>query len=44
VMAGVRDMLAGWRQCLDEGIRDRGIVTTALLKDKAKGKKALPMY
>ena len=43
VMAGVRDMLAGWRQCLDEGVRDRGIVTTALLKDKAKGKKALPM-
>jgi hypothetical protein len=43
VMAGVKAMLADWRQCLDESVRDRGIVTIALLKDKAKGKKALPM-
>jgi hypothetical protein len=43
VMAGVGDMLADWRQCLDEDVRDRGIVTTALLKDKAKDKNALPM-
>ena len=43
VMAGVKDMLATWTRCLDEGVRDRGIVTTAVLKDKAKDKDALPM-
>jgi hypothetical protein len=45
VMRGVTDMLGAWRGCLDEGVRDRGIVTTALLRKKAKGKDedALPM-
>lgn len=45
VMEGVRSMLAAWRGCLDEIARDRGIVTTALLREKAKGKDkdALPM-
>jgi hypothetical protein len=45
VISGVRRMLAEWESCLDESVRDRGIVTTALLKGKAKGKEkdALPM-
>lgn len=45
VMRGVTDMLGVWRGCLDEDVRDRGIVTIALLKKKAKGKDkdALPM-
>lgn len=43
VMEGVKDMLAQWRSCLDEDVRDRGIVTTALLKKNSKNKDALPM-
>ncbi|GAB7329534.1 hypothetical protein MBLNU13_g01302t1 [Cladosporium sp. NU13] len=45
VMAGVKSMLEAWKECLDESVRDRGIVTTALLREKAKGKDkdALPM-
>ncbi|KAM0706505.1 hypothetical protein Q7P35_005832 [Cladosporium inversicolor] len=45
VIAGVKEMLAGWRACLDESVRDRGIVTTAFLREKAeaKDKDALPM-
>jgi hypothetical protein len=46
VMNGVRSMLADWTACLDEGVRDRGIVTTASLRKKAesgKDKDALPM-
>jgi hypothetical protein len=46
VMGGVRSMLADWTACLDEGVRDRGIVTIAFLKRKAesgKDKDALPM-
>jgi hypothetical protein len=46
VMGGVRGMLATWTACLDEGVRDRGIVTTAFLRKKAesgKDKDALPM-
>jgi hypothetical protein len=42
VMSGVKDMLAQWRRCLDEDVRDRGIATTALLKKNAKNKDALP--
>ena len=45
VMTGVKGMLAVWRSCLDEAVRDRGLVTTALLREKAKrkDKDALPM-
>lgn len=46
VMGGVKSMLADWSACLDEGVRDQGIVTTALLKKKAESGKerdALPM-
>lgn len=43
VMAGVKNMLADWRRCLDENARDRGFVTTAMLKSNAKNKDALPM-
>jgi hypothetical protein len=43
VMSGVKDMLAQWRRCRDEDVRDRGITTTTLLKNNAKNKNALPM-
>ena len=45
VIAGGKEMLVDWRACLDEGVRDRGIVTTAVLRKKAKGKDkdALPI-
>ena len=45
VIAGLKMMVAVWRACVDESVRDRGIVTTALLRHKAKGKgeDALPM-
>jgi hypothetical protein len=43
VISGVKDMLAQWRRCLDEDVRDRGIATTALLRKNAKNKDALPM-
>jgi hypothetical protein len=42
VMSGVKDMLAQWRRCRDEDVRDRGITTTTLLKNNAKNKNALP--
>ncbi|KAM0720015.1 hypothetical protein Q7P37_004150 [Cladosporium fusiforme] len=35
-MSGVKAMLAQWRGCLDEDVRDRGISTTAHLVQQAK--------
>jgi len=46
VLEGVRGMLSDWRGCLDEDVRDRGIVTTRILRKKAnsgKDKDALPI-
>jgi hypothetical protein len=45
VIAGVKNMLGAWRNCLDEYVRDRGIVVTALLRKKVKDKHsdALPV-
>lgn len=42
VMDGVKEMLAGWKKCVDEDVRDRGIVTTALLESNKMKKDALP--
>lgn len=36
VLLGLRAMLRQWRECLDEDVRDRGIVTTSTLVQRAK--------